>query len=131
MPSPEQGDRKQSAVYWPQAGVNTHGEYTVSGTPQQLAPGKPPGGVRWELGRKESVDPQGNTIAIDGYLHVPFQPPNGSCFWQGTIAQLPNPISKITNLMRVVDYAEATDIKGREVLRVVKLMRVSNVLPTS
>lgn len=137
MPAIEFLMRCQSAAYWPLVGSNPAGEFVVSGTPQDLNPRAKAGGVRWELGRKQSVDSKGNTIAFDGYLHVPFAVVVGDCVWKPpvdskpAVPQLPNPISKITGVMRVIDYAEAPDLKNRNVLRIAKLMRVSNVLPTS
>src|ERR1700728_4743847 len=106
MPSPEWSARTQTAVYWPLVGNNAQGEFVVNSTPQQLSRGNGTGGVRWELGRTQSVNAEGNTIATDGYLHVGFRMSIADCLWQGTLAQLPNPISGITNVMRVVDYAE-------------------------
>lgn len=122
MPAIEVDELNQDAVLWPKASYDDYGERTIASTTGTAIK------VRWEQGRSESKDAQGNTIAFDSEIAVDREIAIGSILWLGKLADLPSPP---TNLREVVDYLEIPDIKNRHKRRIVRVMKLSNELPST
>ena len=120
MPAIETSDLHQKAVLWTTSGFDDYGDPTI-GSPVEL-------NVRWETGQKESLDSQGNTIALDSIAVVDQAVAVGSVMWLGALADVPSPA---TDLRSVVGYSEIPDLKNREFRRTVSLMKLSNELPAT
>ncbi len=122
MPSPESSDRKQKAVLWAATAATGFGDYgghKVS-DPIEIK-------VRWEERKRESVDANGNTIAVDATVVVDRVIGVGSIVWLGKKVDVASPP---VNLKQVVAYQEVPDVKGRKIRRTVLLTRYSDELPT-
>jgi hypothetical protein len=117
MPPLERMDRRQTAVLWGKSGVDRYGEPKVA-EPDEIE-------VRWVTGRKESTAKDGSTIALDAEAIVGQRIAVGSQMWLGTLEEWYGTGSSgdATEVMRVATYEEVPDIKGRNVQRVVGLMR--------
>lgn len=118
MPALEKLFRHQKAVLWEASGKDDYGEVTVDAAAEIT--------VRWAERRREGVDPQGNTIAIDATAVVDREIAVGSIMWLGALVDLPTPL---TDLNQVVNYNSIPDIKGREFYRTVSLIKYGNTLP--
>lgn len=120
MPQLEEMDRHQDALYWPKTGTDGYGQ-PVHGAVQELK-------VRWENGRRLASDANGNPIAIDatvasGRTVLVL----GSLMWEGKLADTPGTSeTPESDLMIVVGFDSATDIKGRVVRREALLQRYKN-----
>jgi hypothetical protein len=121
MPAPELNGRHQKAVLWEKVGLDNYGNPTLDASPVEIV-------VRWEEGRSESIDDNGNPIGVDAQVIVAQEIPVGSIMWRGALANLPNPP---TGLKQVISYNETPDIKGRVTFRKVSLVRYSETLPTT
>ena len=119
MPAIERSDRKQRSVLWAATGFDDYGEHKVN-DPVEIK-------VRWEEKRRESVDNDGNTIAVDATVVVGREIAVGSIMWLGKKADLAVPP---VNLKEVVGYGAIPDVKTRNIRRTVLLVRYSNELPT-
>lgn len=123
MPAQETTHRFQKAVLWTAVttGVKSsdYGEHKVNAKIQIL--------VRWEERRREAIDPNGNTIAVDIVAVVNQDIPVGSIMWLGDIDDVAIPP---VDLKEVVTFNKIPDIKGRNYRRTVGLIRYSNELPT-
>ena len=119
MPAIESADRKQKAVLWAATGVDDYGEHKVSAAVEIR--------VRWEEKRREGVNPNGNTIAVEATVVVDRVIAIGSIMWLGKKADLADPP---VNLKQVMGRGEIPDTKGRKTRRTVLLVRHSNELPT-
>lgn len=127
MPPIETAHRPQKALLWSVQGVNDRGNPTVDrGNPTELD-------VWWATGRTEALDPQGNTVAIDAAVVVDRHVPVGSAMWLGSEAEWlgsgTGSAGEATEVMQVVTYNEAPDLKGRNYRRVVGLIRYGDSLP--
>ena len=109
----------QKAILWTANGYDDDGEHKVSAAVEV--------DVRWEEGRQETIDPQGNTIAIDAIVYINQEVAIGGVMWLGELADVPD---TPTNLKEVVSYTQIPDIKNRNTLYAVSLMKLSNELPT-
>ena len=123
MPPIETFHRHQKAVLWPFGGYDSYGQPLAAGstTPVQLD-------VRWETGKREALDPDGNTIGVDATVVVDRQIAVGSEMWLGKISQLVDS-KPPSSRMRVVTYSEIPDLKNRHVRREVGLMRIHETPP--
>jgi hypothetical protein len=120
MPSLEVLMRWQKAVYWSYAGNDEAGQPMVLG-PRELD-------VRWEEIAGEAVDPQGDTIAIDGMVTVDREIPIGSLLWKGKLADL-DPESQTLKLMEAKTRHEIPDDKARNIGWEVGVQRFRGSLP--
>lgn len=118
MPSQETSHRHQTALYFPFAGVDDYGQPIVSSSPTELS-------VRWEFGRAETTDPQGNTVVVDAIVHVDRRITVGSEMWLGELEDWigtgSGSAGSDDEVMRVVSYNETPDVKGRKFYREVGL----------
>ena len=123
MPALESLDRKQKAAYWEAYTaanqLDNYGQRNVK-SPVELK-------VRWVEGQREMLDAQGNSIAVDATAVVDRVIPLGSILWLGALADVPNPI---TQLHEVISRENTPDIKGRNMRRTVGLKRFRDALPT-
>ena len=124
MPAIEEACRKQKAMLWAYDGVNRYGQSTVSSTGTEIK-------VRWENDRKQTLDPNGNIIAVDAVVVVGQVVTIGSIMWLGAQSDLPSDLIPTSNIMQVVSYASIPDIKGRDFYKEVGLVRFTDTLPTS
>jgi hypothetical protein len=115
---------KQKAVLWPAtndgdaADYNDYGERKLDAKEEIIC--------RWEIKTTESLDPQGQTVAFSETVYVDKAIIEGSIMWKGELCNLP---ATPTNLRRVEAYEELPDIKGKNPLRMVRLMKYSDELP--
>lgn len=120
----------QVAVLWTVRGYDRRGQATVTDVAKEIS-------VRWNTKRREVVQPNGNTIAYDAsaVTHCPVAV--GSIMWLGSLDQLlvglegqTIPQSSVRDQLFEVKACNVTpDIKGRESLTEVMLMRYKGVLP--
>ena len=122
MTDMEVRDLLQDAVYWAPSGVDNYGD-------DKLATGIALK-VRWQTKSGEVVDAFGNTIATDSVVAVGQAVEVGGILWKGKLADLPSPVTGVTDLKEIVTYDEVPDVKNRATRRVVKLMKHSDKLPT-
>lgn len=117
MPAPETNARHQKAVLWPFTGVNNHGAPTV-GDPEQII-------VRWVHSKRETLDPQGNTIALDATVIVDEDIAIGSEMWLGELEDWygTGTAPDDSEVMTVKTFNKTPDIKGRVFRRELGLMR--------
>lgn len=114
----ETSDLKQTAVLWAATGVDDYGEVELAAYVEI--------DVRWETGKRETIDAQGNTIAVDSTVVADREVAVGSIMFLGDYDDYTNGTDTV---FRVVDYKEIPDVKNRQVRRVLSLMRQSNTLP--
>ena len=119
MPDIETQGRHQRAVLWEAADLDNYAKPTISEAVEIL--------VKWNEQRQESLDAQGNTIAIDATAVVGRHIEVDSIMKLGTIEDLGE---APTGLMMVSTYSETRDIKGRGIFRSVGLIRYGDTLPT-
>lgn len=125
MPPIETSDLYQPAIYWAIVGYDGDGEPKVSDTPEQLY-------VRWERNAKEFINPNGLTIRVDAAAAVPCRTKEGSLLKPGLLQDLAGTAMNDDGeeLMQVVAYKEALDLKGRNTRREVGLRKFRGTLPT-
>ncbi len=125
MPPPELSGRLQDAVLWESQGRQGHyGEHKVRPPVQIL--------VRWQDGRSEAVDPDGNKIGLDATVVAPdCEIPIGSIMWKGCLADWYGTGSGASELdmMEVRTRSTAPDIKNRFSFRTLGLARFRGELP--
>ncbi len=114
----EVANMNQKAVLYAANGYDDYGEPKVAAAVEI--------DVRWLTGRRESIDAQGNTIALDSQAVVDRNIPIGSALWLGALADIPSPV---TDLQTVIDYQETPDIKARNFRRTITLAKLSDELP--
>jgi len=109
MPPLESLDRYEDALLWNATGENDeHGDPTVNETPVEIK-------VRIVRRRKQSVNPEGNTIGIDAMVHSDRAIAIGSRLWEGTLDEWTGTGSgdTTTKVWYVATDETALDIKGR------------------
>lgn len=129
MPPIETFHCHDDAVYWRFSGrqSDTGGEPLLD-PPVDIK-------VRWELGRTEGVDPQGNVIALDGLVVVRQKVEILSVMWRGTLNQWYGHESgtgsegAMDELMQVRTYTEVPDLKRRKFRRVAGVVFLRGQLP--
>lgn len=125
MPPLETDDLDHKAVLWALAGYDRYGRPKV-GAPEEVD-------VRWTWRRSEALDPQGNTVSLDADVAVDRKIKPGSKMWKGELADWygTGSAGDDSELMEVVTYAEADDLKARETRRQVGLKRYQDKPPGS
>lgn len=122
MPAPEHDNRRQKAVLWTRKGVNRQGQVTLN-DPVEIM-------VRWKWVKREMVDRQGNTIAIDAEVVTVADVAVGSVMWLGSLDDLPGTaLLPEVDAMAVVSAPTTPDIKNRFKARTLMLMRIKDTLP--
>lgn len=123
MPAFETMDRPQRAVLWPKLGVDRLGQFVV-GDPVEIR-------VQWDDNYSEALDPQKNTVQVDGTIYTNRVIPIGSIVWQGRIAAWAGTGSgeAPTGLMEVKTVKITPDLKGRNRTYMYGLVRFNDVLP--
>ena len=106
--------RHQKAVLWPATGYDEYSEVEVS-TGVEID-------VRWEWGKRDGLDAQGNTITIEATVVVDREIAVGSKMWLGLLANY----AAGETVLHVVNYKEVPDLKGRKYRRVVELSKLSS-----
>lgn len=118
MPAIEASNRHQKAVLWAANGFDDYGEPKVDAAEEI--------DVRWEEARREVLNEEGNTVAVDATVVVNQEIAMGSIMWLGELDDVADPP---VNLKQVVLYSKIPDVKARHFRRVVSLIRYSNELP--
>lgn len=121
MPAPEHDNRRQKAVLWTRKGVNRQGQLKLN-SPAEII-------VRWKWVRREIVDRQGNTVAIDAEVVTVQDIPVGSVLWLGKLTDLPDDGLPTEDVMQVITAPTTPDIKGRFKMRTLMLMRMKDTMP--
>ena len=106
--------RHQKAVLWAATGYDEYSDIEVSAGVEI--------DVRWEWGKRDGLDAQGNTITIEATVVVDRKIAVGSKMWLGKLAAYETG----ETVLYVVNYDEIPDLKGRKYRRVVSLSRHSN-----
>lgn len=130
MPPIETSDRWDKALLWTKAGYDNYGNYTRSSDYTEID-------VRWEEERGETLDSNGNVVAYDVRCVVAQEIAIGSIMWKGdedayteaagTVGTADNTI----DFMIVIQRSHIEDIKGRNIRRVVYLIRYKDDLPST
>lgn len=122
MPAPEHDNRRQKAVLWTRKGVNRQGQVTLN-DPDEIM-------VRWKWVKREMVDRQGNTVAIDAEVVTVADVLIGSVMWLGELDDLPGTaLMPEQDTMMVITAPTTPDIKGRFKARTLMLMRIKDTMP--
>ncbi len=122
MPAPEHDNRRQKALLWTRKGVNRQGQVTLN-DPVEII-------VRWKYVKREMVDRQGNTVAIDAEVVTVEDVPIGSVMWLGGLADLPGTANvPEQDTMMVISAPWTPDIKGRFKMKTLMLMRIKDTMP--
>ena len=122
MPAPEHDNRRQKAILWTRKGVNRQGQVTLN-DPVEIM-------VRWKWVKREVLDKQGNTVAIDAEVVTVETVPIGSVMWLGELNDLPGTAEvPEEDTMQVVSAPTTPDIKGRFIQRTLMLMRIKDTMP--
>lgn len=116
----------QKAILWAANGVDDDGAPKVDAKVEI--------NVRWERGRRESLDSGGNRVAIDSLVVVDREIPMESILWKGSMDEYLSGEYGVgtgieVKLEQVVSYNETPDVKGRELRRTVSLIHYSSELP--
>lgn len=120
MPSIERMGLKQYAVVWFAGPVDNNGDVTVR-TPVEIR-------CRWEESIGEQLSPTtGATRDSAQSIMVDRLIPVDSIIWLGKLKELPTTLS---NLRQVVTVKNMPDVKSRDSLRTVDVIKFSNQLPT-
>ncbi len=122
MPPIETACRYDKAVYWAKSGKDKYARPTLAAAADL--------DVRWEHVQEETVDSQGNTIAVDAILVLDQSVVVGSIFWEGEIDDIPG-TSQVpsSDLFQCIKFSRIPDIKGRHVRRLAYLRKYSDDLP--
>ena len=122
MPAPEHDNRRQKAILWTRKGVNRQGQVTLN-DPVEIM-------VRWKWVKREVLDKQGNTVAIDAEVVTVETVPIGSVMWLGELNDLPGTAEvPEEDTMQVISAPPTPDIKGRFIQRTLMLMRIKDTMP--
>jgi uncharacterized delta-60 repeat protein len=123
MPVVETSRRQQKAVLWAASRHDEFGQPTVD-SPAEVD-------VRWNTNRRESLDAQGNVIALDADAVVDRRIAVGSIMWLGKLVDWysTDVNNNDSELMQVKTYSETPDLKNRFARRTVGLMRHRDELP--
>jgi hypothetical protein len=128
MPPPETFHRHQTAILWRKVGDNAQNE-PVLAAPIELTPTNGTG-VRWEAGRRNMMDPQGNLINVDAVVVVAVDIPIGSQMWLGRLEEFYGTGTGSTGIddevMWVIRQINVPDIKHRVARREVWLAKSQN-----
>lgn len=119
MPGPKKQGRCQQAVLWEYHSDGNDGTPRVSSPVGMM--------VRWESAKSGMTSPKDDNVAITATVIVDRKVAIGSVFWLGSMATLP---TSPTELMRVVDYKEVPDLKGRSFHKTAMLAYLGDTLPT-
>lgn len=123
MPRPEEGhsERVHKAVYWEYVRLGRDGQPVVR-QPCELD-------VRWVETKRVTRSAQGQPLTIDAIVQVAQTILENSIMWRGCLAELPGTAAiPESNLMVVVTYDEADDMKGTSTAREVTLSRYHGVI---
>lgn len=118
MPRPSQRHRHQTAVLWAKVGNDAAGEPLVS-APVELR-------VRWVQQRREAVDANGNTVALDASVTADRVIPVDSVMWLGELVDW----TGSGELHQVRTQGVVPDLKGRATAYTAGLARFRDTLPT-
>ena len=131
MPAPERSDLLQYAILWPILAV-------IDGEPKlgpvvELAP--PTNGVRWNSSRSEAKDSKGQKVSLDATAVVNQKIDVDSLIWLGSLAEwygTGSGTSSVpdTEVMQVVSYKEVPDLKNRESMKTIGMMRWMGASPS-
>ena len=122
MPSIENHDQRQWAVFWKLKGQDGHGLPVVE-KPIQVR-------CRWLIDDGQQADPQSNTVQSSGKVIVPLEETEvipGSLFRKGKLRDVPDPPN---NLYSVTFVDGMPNLKATQERVTVSLMRYSNKMPT-
>jgi len=111
--------RYQFLVYWEATGKNDLGEYTFA-SPRELK-------VRIEEGLRETIDPEGNTVASAKQINVPESIVIGSLIWVGKLKDLPT--SPAPEIHQVINHSTVPNVRARKYDRWIDTMRHSSKVP--
>lgn len=135
MPSMETAYRRQKALLYPVVGIDDFG------TPTRSRSGVVELDVRWVDRRSDTVDAEGNTIALDATVVVDREIDIHSVMWKGSLEDawelVPGTgtgtgtgvVPTEGHYFEVLTYNEAPDLKARAVRRTVGLRRYKAVPP--
>ena len=106
---------KQSAVWWPKEGVSSFGKPTY-GTPEEIS-------CRWEVVRKEFIDPTGERQASNASLFVDRDVSVGDVLLLGSLSTSVDQTDPYANegAWEIRMFSKMPDLKGRKFLREVML----------
>ena len=118
-------DLRQKAVLWEATGIDNYGMPTVA-DPVEIS-------CRWETGRREVVNAEGKTIALDASVAVARAIAVGSILWLGALADWFSTGSAFDDdeLHRVETVSRAPDLTGEFIRRELGLIKHRDSLPSS
>lgn len=119
MPNIEQIDRHQTAAYWEAAGAGEDGVQRVK-EPVDIK-------VRWRYNHRESINAQGEVVAVNASIVSDFLIPAGSILRLGTVAEA---TATPGDFMYVLASSKTPDIKNRFNRYTADLMRYGESLPS-
>lgn len=124
MPPFEEMDRVDTALLWERIGTGGRGQAIVASIPIELQ-------VQWDGSQSVVLDAVGNKIAVDSSVIADRVILVGSIMWQGSLDDLEGTGTSppTADLMEVKYYNGTSDIKGRNMVHEVKLLRYNSELP--
>lgn len=124
MPDIRVSNLYQWAVLWPTTGGTAESGEPLVGPPVEIR-------CRWIDRRSESLDPDGQPIALDATVIVDREIPIGSNMWKGKLKDWYGTGSAGSGigLMAVKTSGTTPDIKNRGIRRRVGLMKFRDSLP--
>ena len=125
MPPIETDERNQVASLREYLRRDGYGEVVVSPAIELM--------VRWEWGRREATDPQGNTVTLDATVVVDRPVRIGSLMILGELEDEPpgtgGALWEDVDIYQVITSRTTPDIKARETRRTLGLMMYKRSLP--
>lgn len=121
MPSPEANGRHQEVTLWRKAGNDAAGRATID-SPEAVT-------VRWQEGRNELNNGDGSRIAYDASAKVPTLIPVDSIIWPYEFKELPVNKTPTSDLFIIIKRSVTPDLKARDEVKKVFLMRYTDSLP--
>lgn len=118
MPAPELSHLYETAVLWPNTGIDRYGQPTL-GTPEEIR-------VRWDDSEKRSLDPQGNRISVDATAIVDRDISVHSEMWLGKLDEWVGTGTgqdDETVVMTVKTFNRTPDVRGRYTARKVGMLK--------
>jgi hypothetical protein len=122
VPPFETLDRRQDAVLWPWTGFDRYAQ-PVFGPPEAIM-------VRWVDKQREMMDPQRNSIIVDGTAVVNLDVSVQSLIWKGCIDSIIGNAAP-PNLMEVKAFNETPSLKNKFKRRTLGFMRYKGSMPST
>lgn len=122
MPPLSEINLNETVVYWRRIRYDRHNDPIVTPAIEIL--------VKWEQAQTPGFDPQSRPINFDVQVETDVDVPSGSILWYGKLADWTGSAGDQDNqLMQVATKDRSTDVKGSDVIYILRLRRYKSTLP--